>query len=166
VSLNIKPKLSDEARDEIKRFFLGVRAQSSQNGPIGVKHRHLEGLIRMAGASAKLHMRDEVTVWDAQKAIELMILSLTAFGLDKDTGKVDVDKIYTGISSSQRNKIGIIKKIIEELDDGKRKKIQIDEIIMNASNEGIDEDKIVEIIEKLKRTGDIMRVDRKHIQKI
>ena len=68
VSLNIKPKLSDEAREEIKGFFLGVRAQSSQNGPIGVKHRHLEGLIRMAEASAKLHMRDEVTVWDAQKS--------------------------------------------------------------------------------------------------
>ena len=95
-----------------------------------------------------------------------MSLSLTAFGLDKDTGKVDVDKIYTGISSSQRNKIGIIKKIIGELDDGKRKKILVDEIIMNANNEGIDENKTVEIIEKLKRTGDIMHVDRKHIQKI
>lgn len=95
-----------------------------------------------------------------------MTLSLTAFGVDKDTGKVDVDKIYTGISSSQRNKIGIIKKIIEELDDGKRKKIQIDEIIINASNKGIHEEKTVDIIEKLKRTGDIMRVDRKHIQKI
>ena len=118
------------------------------------------------GVWAKLHMRDEVSVWDAQKAIELMTLSLTAFGLDKDTGKVDVDKIYTGISSSQRNQIGIIKKIIEELDDGNRKKIQVDEIIMNASNKGIHEDKTVDIIEKLKRTGDIMRVDRKHIQKI
>jgi replicative DNA helicase Mcm len=143
-----------------------VRSQSSQNGPIGVKHRHLEGLIRMAEASAKLHMRDEVTVWDAKKAIELMTLSLTAFGFDKETGKVDVDKIYTGISSSQRNKIGIIKKIIEKLDDGKRKKIQVDEIIMDASNKGIHEDKTVDIIEKLKTTGDIMRVDRKHILKI
>jgi replicative DNA helicase Mcm len=166
VSLNIKPKLSDEARDEIKRFFLGVRSQSIQNGTIGIKHRHLEGLIRMAEASAKLHMRDEVTVWDARKAIELMTLSLTAFGLDKDTGIVDVDKIYTGISSSQRNKIGIIKKIIEAFDDGRRKKILVDEIIMNASNEGIDEDKTVEIITKLKRTGDIICVDKKHIQKI
>ena len=63
-------------------------------------------------------------------------------------------------------RIGIIKKIIEAFDDGRRKKILVDEIIMNASNEGIDEDKTVEIITKLKRTGDIICVDKKHIQKI
>ena len=43
---------------------------------------------------------------------------------------------------------------------------KVDEIIMKANNEGIDEDKTVEIIEKLKRTGDILRIDRRHIQKI
>src|SRR3989339_2251477 len=49
-----KPKLSDEAADEIKQFYLKIRNQStrtdSETKPIPITARQLEGIIRLAEA--------------------------------------------------------------------------------------------------------------------
>jgi replicative DNA helicase Mcm len=87
-------------------------------------------------------------------------------GLDRETGKIDIDRIATGISASQRSHIMVIKEIISDLENKVGKHIPIDDIIEEAKNKDIDESKVEEVLEKLKRVGEIFEPRRSFIQKL
>ncbi len=165
----IKPKLTDEAIDEIKRFYVELRNMPSTADellkPIPISARQLEALIRLSEASAKVRLSNKVTREDAKRAIALMHYSLMQVGLDKETGQIDIDKITTGISASQRSRIIIVKETINRLEARLGKMIPIKEIIKELEGK-IDEDEIYEIIEKLKRAGDIFEPKRGFVEKI
>jgi replicative DNA helicase Mcm len=56
----IKPELSEEAIDEIKKFYIGLRNNSISNEtglrPIPISARQLQALVRMSEASAKIKL--------------------------------------------------------------------------------------------------------------
>jgi replicative DNA helicase Mcm len=155
---NIHPKLTDVALKEIKDFFVDMRNSDTKEEKIKgipISARQLEALIRLSEASAKSELRDKVVRKDARKAIELVHYSLSQIGLDPETGKIDIDTIFTGTTSSQRGGISAIKEIINELEKVLGKAIPLEDIEREAGIKGIDKDKANEIIEKLRKTGDI-----------
>jgi len=165
----IIPKLSQDAVDELKDYFLKMRSSGSGEGitkSIPISARQLEGLIRMAEGFAKLRLSDEVTKEDAQKAVDLLHYCLRQIALDEETGTIDIDKIATGIPTSQRNRIIHVKEIIGELENKLGKTIPIDDVMEMAKERGIEQDKTEEIIERLKRSGDIFEPKRGFLQKI
>jgi replicative DNA helicase Mcm len=123
-------------------------------------------LVRLAEASARVRLTDKVTKKDARRAIDLLQYCLGQIGVDPETGKIDIDRIVTGIPASQRNKIVIIKEIIAELENKIGKTIPIEDIIKEAADKDMEEDKVEEVIEKLKRSGDIFEPRRGFIQRI
>jgi replicative DNA helicase Mcm len=167
---NIIPKMTNEASDEIKDFYVNLR-NSTQNEEeqksIPISARQLEAIVRLSEASAKIRFSEEVTREDAQIAIKLTKYCLMQIGFDKETGQIDIDRFSTSMPSSERNKIVAMKEIINGL-GGEEKGISIamDDIIVAAKDKNIPEDKIYEIIEKLKRNGDIFEPKRGYIQKI
>ncbi|MCK4521196.1 MAG: MCM family protein, partial [Nanoarchaeota archaeon] len=70
------------------------------------------------------------------------------------------------ISASQRSHIIVIKEIISELENKIGKTIPIEDITGAAREKGIDSDKVDEIIEKLRRSGDIFEPRRGFVQKL
>ena len=70
-------------------------------------------------------------------------------GLDRETGKIDIDRIATGVTASQRSHILIVKEIINELENKIGKTIPIDDVIDEARLKEISEDKVEEALEKL-----------------
>ncbi|MAE43022.1 hypothetical protein CMO93_04575 [Candidatus Woesearchaeota archaeon] len=165
----IVPKITDGALEEIKGFYLKMRSSGgTEEGikAVPITARQLEGLVRMTEACAKIRLSDKATKRDAKHAIELLEYSLSQIGLDKETGKIDIDRITTGISASQRSHIFIIKEIITELESKLGKTIPIDDIIEEAKNKDIAEEKVEEAIEKLKRVGEIFEPRRGFISKI
>ena len=69
-----------------------MRAKASEEeAPIPITLRQYEALIRLAEASARIQLRDEVNVEDAERAIRLMKISLREFGFDPETGQFDID---------------------------------------------------------------------------
>ena len=68
---------------------------------------------------------------------------------------IDIDRITTGISASQRSHISMIKELIHELEATMGKMIPIDDIVREAGIKGIAEDTAHDVIEKLKRGGDV-----------
>jgi replicative DNA helicase Mcm len=169
VRQRVSPKLTDAAIDEIKKYYLKMRSSGGEEGEvkaIPISARQLEALVRMAEAAAKLSLSDKVSRKDAKKAIELMHHCLVQVGLDPETGKIDIDRISTGISASERSHISTIKEIINELEKKLGKTIPIDDIVDEAKQKGIDEDAIEETIQKLKRGGDIFEPRRGFISKI
>lgn len=156
---NIKPKLTEPALREIKDYFVSMRNSggSEEKIPsIPISARQLEGLVRLAEASAKTRLSKTVTKKDARRAIDLLHYCLTLIGLDAETGKFDIDRIATGITASQRGSIHTIKEIITELEKALSSKvIPMDDLVREAEIKGISESKTEEIVEGLKRKGDL-----------
>lgn len=87
-------------------------------------------------------------------------------GFDPESGQIDIDRISTGIPTSQRNKIVKIQALINELTKKVGKRIPIDDIILEASEQGITEEQVNEALELLKRDGTIYQPQPNIIEKI
>ncbi|MBI2145439.1 minichromosome maintenance protein MCM [Candidatus Woesearchaeota archaeon] len=155
----IRPVLTDAAVDEIKDFYVQLRnkAVSDERAAraIPISARQLEALVRLSEASAKVRLSDKVTREDARRAIELLMFCLMEVGRDRETGQIDVDRIATGIPASQREKMFTIKQILEELEKELGKTIPMEDVARMAVERGVSKSEVDELIEKLKRTGDI-----------
>ncbi len=165
----VAPKLTDGALEEIKEFYLKMR--KSGGGESGIKAvpisaRQLEALVRLSEASAKAHLNERVTRKDAKKAIELLDYCLMQVGFDRETGKIDIDRIATGVGATQRSHIMVMKDIIGELENKLGKAIPIEDVINEAKNRGLDENKVEEAMERLKRSGDIFEPRRGFVSRI
>ncbi len=163
---NCFPKLTPEIGEIIKKFYIDTRAKYIQRGPISITPRQYEALIRLAEASAKIRLSPIVTEEDARRAIKILQTSLQQLGMDKETGLIDVDKIESGTSSSQRNKIRIILDAVDALTKEVGKIIPIEDVLSAAENEGITEVNAMEVIERLKKEGQLMEPKYKHLQKV
>ncbi|MGV8162963.1 MAG: minichromosome maintenance protein MCM [Candidatus Nanoarchaeia archaeon] len=163
------PKLTEQALTEIKNYFVTMRNSGNPEDKIQsipISARQLEGLIRLAEASARTRLSHTVTKKDAQRAIDLLHHCLSLIGMDTETGKFDIDRIATGISSSQRGAISVVKDVINELEKNIGKVIPIDDVIREAGVRDISEDKAGEVIEKLKRSGDLFSPKPGFVSKI
>lgn len=153
------PKLTEPAMVEIRDYYVKMRGGGEGNETaikaIPISARQLEALVRLSEASARMRLSEKVTKRDAQVAIELIHYCLHQIGMDPDTGKIDIDRITTGITASQRSHISVIKELIQEMEATVGKAIPIDDLIREASIKGIAEDTTSEVVEKLKRAGDI-----------
>jgi replicative DNA helicase Mcm len=153
-----KPKLSDNAVREIKKFYVDLRNTpvSAEAGmrPIPISARQLQALIRMSEASAKMRLSETVDIDDAKRAIEIMKYYLMQVGYDYESKTFDIDKIGLGKTASQRNKIlGVLHKIIE-LESRMGKMIPLEELQKEFEGK-MTEIEIEEAIVELKRKGDV-----------
>ncbi len=166
----IRPKLTQPALEEIKQYYLKMRSSTygEEGGikPIPISARQLEALIRLSEASAKTRLSKRVTKRDARKAIELLHYCLTQVGMDPETGRIDIDRLTTGVPASQRSHISIVREIINTLEERFGKEIPEDEIYNEAREKGLKDEEVEEIIEKLKRAGDLFNPRKGYIQKI
>ena len=154
---HIIPKLSNDAVVELKKYYLYMRnsAASSGNKSVPISARQLEGLVRLSEAYAKLRLSTEVTKKDAMNAVEMMDYCLKQIAFDEETGTIDIDRIATAIPASQRNKIIIVKEIIGDLENKLGKTIPLDDIVKESVEKGLKESEVEEILQKLKRSGDV-----------
>jgi len=165
----IFPQLTDEAIEEIKNFYVNIRAMPFGGDelvkPIPISARQLEALIRLAEASARVRLSEKVTKEDARRAISLIRHFLNQVGMDQETGMLDIDRITTGIPASQRAKIILVRETINKLESRFGKMIPKKEIIKELEDK-ISTDDIYEILEKLKMTGDIFEPKKDFVQRI
>ncbi|MFB6204744.1 MAG: minichromosome maintenance protein MCM [Candidatus Nanohaloarchaea archaeon] len=163
---NYNPQLTEEASEKIQDFYVSMREKGSdeEGGSVPITARQLEAMIRISEASARAHLREKVSLEDAERAIDLLTYTLKLVGTDPETGEFDIDIIESGVSSSQRNRLQTIKHIIESVADGDA--AEIEEVLEKADDEGISQDKAEEIISKLKRDGELFEPKQGYVQKI
>ena len=162
------PMLTEEAMEEIQEYYVKMRNSGNEDGSnsVPISPRQLEALVRLSEASAKSRLSEKVTKQDSQKAIELLHFCMTQVGVDPETGKIDMDILSTGISTSARSHILTIKDLLTELEDKLGRIIPIEDIVKNAQEKGMSLDKIEETLEKLKRSGDIFEPKKGFLQKL
>lgn len=166
---HVKPVLTEGAIEEIKDYYLKMRASGATEGAvrsIPISPRQLEGLVRLSEASARIRLSDKVTKEDAKRAVRLLDYCLRQIAFDEETGTIDIDRIATGITATQRSKIVSVKDIIVELENQLGNRIPIEDIIRLATEKGIDESDVDSAIEKLKRSGDVFEPKRGFVSRI
>jgi len=72
---HVKPVLQDIDSRKIQTLYAELRKES-QSGGVAVAVRHIESIIRMAEASAKMHLREYVTEADVDVAITVLLNSV------------------------------------------------------------------------------------------
>jgi replicative DNA helicase Mcm len=152
------PTMTDEAKAAIRDFYVDLRAKGAdEDAPVPVTARKLEALVRLAEASARVRLSDSVERADAERVIDIVRSCLQDIGVDPETGEFDADVIETGTSKSQRDRIKSIKDVIETVDAEYEKEAgaPLEAIVERAEAEGIEESKVMDQIEQLRRKGDL-----------
>jgi DNA replication licensing factor MCM2 len=69
----IQPKLHDLDVEKLSKLYYELRRESKETGSFPITVRHLESMIRMAEASAKMHLREYIRADDVNLAIKVAI---------------------------------------------------------------------------------------------
>jgi len=164
------PVLSSEAAEKIKKFYVGLRNQSTfattntASKPIPISARQLEALIRLAEANAKARLSKTVDVEDAERSIKLVQFYMMQVGYDEETKSFDIDKL-SGNPASKRGKVFLVKDLLEELENKFGKlipQIELEKEIMDKMKKN----ELDEALDKLLRTGDIFRPKKGYLQRV
>jgi replicative DNA helicase Mcm len=151
---NIFPVMNEDALEILKNYYVDFRNSSEDSVPF--TPRQLEAFVRLAEASARIRLSEEVTINDAKRAINIIDQYLRRVGMDKETGKIDIDVIATGISHSQHDRMRTIIDIIHRLsDESKEGSASRNDIIIESETNGIPADKVKDALDRLKRNGQI-----------
>jgi replicative DNA helicase Mcm len=152
---NAPPTLSDEAAKKIQEFYLETRAMGENpESPVPITARQLEALVRLAEARAKMALKKEITVDDAEAVIRLMTTSLKMVGIDRETMRADIDTIMIGTAKSQRERFDLIITLVRELGEGSKEGfVQIDRIVEAAAAQGIEKQFAMDAINRLIKEG-------------
>ena len=151
---NVHPVLTDEANKVLEEFYVSVRTGGVEEGtPVPITPRQLEATIRLAEASAKLQLKNEVEASDAHRAINLQRRCLEKIGMDPDTGKIDIARVEGRTPTSERDKMRVVQEAIKALEE------EFVEVPVNilkdhlAENHEMSEEKTDEILRILRSKG-------------
>ncbi|MCU0638180.1 MAG: AAA family ATPase, partial [Methanothrix sp.] len=157
---NIFPTLSDEAKEYFLKYYVGLRSQGQDsNKPVPVTARQLEALIRLGEASARLRLSPKVTLEDARRVVKILEACLRKVGIDPETGFLgflDADIIASGTSKSTRDKTKSIKDIVRDVCKEHQGLAPVDLVLDIAEESGIERDRAEDIVERLRRDGDLI----------
>lgn len=147
-------ELMPEASDALKNFYVDMRNRyaGEEIATVSITLRQYEALLRLAEASAKIRLDTKVRPEDADRAIRLMKYSLTQLGMEPETGRIDIDRIESGISATKRRKISVLMEVLESMQKESRE-IAVEDLKAEAESRGVED--IDEIIERLKREGTV-----------
>ncbi len=165
-----KPVLTDKAISVIKKFYVDLRNSGSTGDegvkPIPISARQLEAMVRLAEASARVRLAKKVTSKDAQRSINIMTACLEQVGIDPATGKIDIDMLSTGITASTRSRIVNLREIIVNLSENRGKTLAVGDIVEEANKKNISETEVYDLIEKLKKEGELYEPKKGFVSRI
>ncbi len=150
---NVKPRLMQEASQKLQDYYVELRKLGIKSGAVPMTPRQIEGLVRLAEASAKSKLSNVVMLKDSELAIALFEYMLNTLAVDR-SGRRDIDALMTGLPREKVTKINTLMTIIKTLekDEGSAKLVNI---LDEAEKQGIDRATSTKYIFELERTGDL-----------
>ncbi|MDO9537108.1 MAG: ATP-binding protein, partial [Thermoplasmata archaeon] len=158
------PILTREAMERMKAYYLEVRklSESGEAKAIAITARQLEGFVRVAEASARLRMAEEVTIDDAERAIKIVREYLRrVIGRGGDELEWDSDSLYTGVPQSQQQRRLALNSVMKELLAEESQGFTRDQVLEEAESRGISQDRANAIWESMRKSGEIFETGKK-----
>jgi replicative DNA helicase Mcm len=109
-------------------------AQDIDSLPITERQYH--GMLRLAIARARLHMRDTVEATDAERAIWLIGHMLGSAGLDVGANITDLNILYGNTAKSEKDKVRIVKTLLGQLTRSRHETISEDILVAEMLKAG------------------------------
>lgn len=155
---SVTPRIKDEdVQDELMNSFVQIRLSNGEeeNVPVPVTFRKLDGIMRLAEASARVRLSNTIEMEDLNRARELVGESMRQVGFDENSGQFDADVVNTGQSKSQRDRMETVREIISTLEPEHDNGAPMVEIKEMAADQEIESAKLKYSIEKLKNRGEV-----------
>jgi len=150
------PRFPDKEETRLRNFYKILRQKGDdEDSPVPVAPRQVEGMMRLAIASARARHSGEVEDVDIDRAIWLVKQTLQGVGIDPETGELDADLIETGESKSQRDRRKLVRTTVRELCREHETGAPYAEIVEEMVADGISEEKAEHAIEKSLRKGEL-----------
>ncbi|MGQ0537296.1 MAG: minichromosome maintenance protein MCM [Methanobacteriota archaeon] len=148
------PVITERAMAYLKDYYVGLRRQAGPEGrgPVPLTARQLESYVRLAEASARIRLADEVAEEDAERALKIVETYLRRVA--GEDGRMDIDRVTSGIGHSQRERIQLVIHAVQELSAGREEGAAAESIVERLRNE-VPEDKVRDILARLKQEGRI-----------
>ncbi|KAH1092381.1 hypothetical protein J1N35_019638 [Gossypium stocksii] len=89
--LNVFPRFHEKDMAKLTKVYADLRKESSRGQGVPIAVRHIESMIRMSEAHARMHLRQHVTEEDVDMAIRVLLesfISTQKFGVQKALRKV------------------------------------------------------------------------------
>ena len=149
------PVLTTDAQARIRAYYVDLRKQGSseEGGPIAMTPRQLEALVRLAEASARVRLSQEAVLDDVERAIRIVEYYLRKVAGGEPGGLWDIDKIASGVSHNQRDRIHRLLVIVEDLGRAEPEGAHIDRILEKARAGGISAEDARAVLERLTDEG-------------
>lgn len=90
---NVNPRLSDIDNEKLVSLYNELREESERGGGARITVRHLESIIRLSEAHARLHLRNAVFESDVNYAISLILESFVS--TEKYANKKNLEKKFS-----------------------------------------------------------------------
>jgi len=147
----INPKMSREAIEYFKQYYVKMRELGKIEGSIPITLRQLEALSRIAEARARIFLRDKVILEDAQRAVELMGESFKSLGMDIEHPDIDIKEL--GQPKTLRDKMILVYNTIKKLES--EYGTFIEDIYVELEKKNMNRNEIEKILVKLKNEGKV-----------
>ncbi len=159
----VQPILTEEASEKIKEFYVDLRRMGEKDKTFAITARQIEGVVRLAEASAKMRLCQKVELQDAERSIALVNFVLNDVFVDKTTGRIDSDIISIGQPKSRVDRMRTILNVIQTLQK-QYDLVATDDVVKEAMAFGLDETFVRQMIDELKRQGDIYEPKVGHVK--
>jgi replicative DNA helicase Mcm len=150
----VKPRLTQEASQKLQEYYVDLRKLGIKTGAVPMTPRQIEGLVRLAEASAKTRLSGVVLQKDAELAIALFEYMLNTLAVDRG-GRRDIDALLTGLPREKVNKINTLMSIIKNLEKEENGAAKLVRILEEAEKQSIDRATSTKYITELEHSGDI-----------
>ena len=150
----IHPRLSSDAQDALREYYVETRRQGGEShDSIAISARAIEGLYRLAQASARVRLSEEATMADAQRSIRL-----TKYWRHELMGEnFDETTLQSGKKATARNRERIILEIVRRIHAETGDVASLNDVLTEAGRSDISRDVAEDLIDILCRDGRLMR---------
>lgn len=107
----IHPKLNQMDQDKIAKAYADLRRESMATGSIPITVRHIESVVRMAEAHARMHLREYVNDDDVNVALRMVVESFVStqkYGVMKSMRQVCVSSPLSSDLNKLHGRIGLM----------------------------------------------------------
>ena len=150
----IHPRLTEEAREALREFYVETRRKGGEShDSIAISARAIEGLYRLAQASARVRLSDVATIEDAERSVRL-----TRFWRHELMGEnFDETTIHSGKKPTKRNRERAIVEIVRRITLESGQSANLNDVLTEAGRLDISQDVAMDIIDELVTVGQLMR---------
>ena len=111
---NMRPQLrGDFDQEKVASLYVALRKESAASGGVPIAVRHIESIMRMAEANAKIHLREYVREDDIDAAIEVMLTSFIS--AQKFSVQRSLQKSFAKFYSSGNDRSHLLLHILQDL---------------------------------------------------